>query len=173
MNNNNVRVTDLPEFAQKKWRDTFLPTLYDKFFALEEPFSGFYKGSDEFVALLQSVIKEVYPDVDYEVNSSDSIHFLVCQVPCLNESTFIFFYIQAYNRVNEKWSSIGSTAINIMKQHLNTLKGENAAKDWLRWSLRIDGPLFFKVPSPMGSPIDQKDPKYQVSRHLIQCGDHP
>ena len=92
LNNNNIWVTDLPEFAQKKWWDTFLPTLYDKFFASEEPFSGFYKGSNEFVTLLQSIIKEVYPDVDYEVNSSDSIHFLVCQVPCLNESTFIFFY---------------------------------------------------------------------------------
>lgn len=46
------------------------------------------------------------------------------------------------------------------------------AKDWLHWSLCIDGPLFFKVPSPMGSPIDQTDPEYQVSRHFILCHHH-
>ena len=84
LNGNNVRVADLPEFAQRKWRDTFLPTLYDKFFASDEPFDGFYRCSNEFVALLQSIVEEVYPDVDYEVNSSDSIHFLVRQFPCLN-----------------------------------------------------------------------------------------
>ena len=84
LNGNNVWVADLPEFAQRKWRDTFLPTLYDKFFASDEPFDGFYRCSDEFVALLQSTVEEVYPDVDYEVNSSDSIHFLVRQFPCLN-----------------------------------------------------------------------------------------
>ena len=84
LNGNNVRVADLPEFAQRKWRDTFLPTLYDKFFASDEPFNGFHKCSDEFVALLQSIVEEVYPNVDYEVNSSDSIHFLVCPFPCLH-----------------------------------------------------------------------------------------
>jgi hypothetical protein len=66
--------------------------------------------------------------------------------------------------VNEKRSSIGSNAINLVKKHLDTFKDEQAAKDWLRWALHVtDGPLFFKEPSPMGSPIDQKDPAYQVS----------
>ena len=74
---NNVRISDLPEFAQAKWRETFLPTLYDKFFASDQPFDGFCRGSDQFVALLQNIIEEVYPDVDYEVTSADSIHFLV------------------------------------------------------------------------------------------------
>ena len=41
------------------------------------------------------------------------------------------------------------------------------ANDWLRWSLRGDGPLFFEVPSPMGSPTDQKDPKYQVGHGFV------
>jgi hypothetical protein len=50
-----------------------------------------------------------------------------------------------------------------MQQHIGTLKGEAAVKDWLRWALRKDGPLFFKVPSPMGAPTDNKDPNYQVS----------
>lgn len=74
---NNVRISDLPEFAQAKWRQIFLPTLYDKFFASSQPFDGFCRGSDQFVALLQDIVEEVYPDVDYEVTSVDSIHFLV------------------------------------------------------------------------------------------------
>lgn len=78
INGNNVRISDLPEFAEAKWRDTFLPTLYDKFFSSDQPFDTFTTGSDQFVALLQVVIDEVYPDIEYKVTSSDSIHFLVC-----------------------------------------------------------------------------------------------
>jgi len=77
LNGNNVRMSDLPKFAEAKWRDTFLPTLYDKFFASDQPFEGFYKGNDQFLALLQGIVEEVYPDIDYEVTSLDSIHFLV------------------------------------------------------------------------------------------------
>jgi len=84
LNGNNVRRSDLPNFAQGKWRSTFLPTLYERFFTSDEPFDEFNAGSDEFVALLQSIIKEVYPNVDYEVTSSDSIHFLVRHLTCLN-----------------------------------------------------------------------------------------
>src|ERR1700678_2156163 len=72
LNGNNVRMSDLPEFADEKWRGTFLPTLYDNVFASDKPFDAFYVGSNEFVALLQSVIEEVYPDVEYKVTSSDN-----------------------------------------------------------------------------------------------------
>ena len=91
LNGNNVRRSDLPDFAQAKWRSTFLPTLYEQFFTSDEPFDEFNAGSDEFVALLQSIIKEVYPSVDYEVTSSDSIHFLVCHFTCLNIEIDFFF----------------------------------------------------------------------------------
>jgi hypothetical protein len=84
LNGNTVRMSDLPKFASEKWRDTFLPTLYDKFFASNQPFEGFYKGSDQFVALLQGIIEEVYPNVNYEVSSSDSIHFLVRDLTCFH-----------------------------------------------------------------------------------------
>ena len=70
-------MTDLPEFAEQKWQSTFLPTLYDKFFASDQPFDTFNLGSDQFVDLLQAVIDEVYPDIEYKVTSSGSIHFLV------------------------------------------------------------------------------------------------
>jgi hypothetical protein len=82
LNGNNVQMSDLPEFAREKWRDTFLPTLYDKFFSSDQPFEGFYKDSDKFVALLQGIIEEVYPDIDYEVSSSDSIQLLVRHFTC-------------------------------------------------------------------------------------------
>ena len=78
LSGNNVRMSDLPKFAQEKWRGTFLPTLYDKFFASDQPFDGFHKGSDHFITLLQTIVKEVFPDINYKVTSSDSIHFLVC-----------------------------------------------------------------------------------------------
>lgn len=78
LNGNNVRISDLPAFADAKWRSAFLPTLYSKFFSSAEPFNDFTASSKEFVALLRSVMKEVYPDIDYNVTESDSIHWLVC-----------------------------------------------------------------------------------------------
>lgn len=78
LNGNNVRMSDLPEFAEAKWRDTFLPTLYDSFFASDKPFDTFAIGSDQLVALLQTIVDDVYPDIEYKVTASDSIHFLVC-----------------------------------------------------------------------------------------------
>jgi hypothetical protein len=75
---NNVRISDLPDFAQDQtWQNIFLPTLYAKFFTSHNPFSQFLKGSQEFLSLLQTTIEEVYPDVKYKVTSSDAIHALV------------------------------------------------------------------------------------------------
>ena len=91
LNGNNVRMSDLPKFAEGKWRDTFLPTLYNKFFTSNEPFDAFYKGTNEFVALLQVIIEEVYPDIDYKVTSSDGIHFLVHHFYLVLSSQLISF----------------------------------------------------------------------------------
>ena len=55
-----VRVTDLPQFAQGKWRKAFFPTLYDKFFTSNEPFDAFAKGSDDFIALLQPLLRRFF-----------------------------------------------------------------------------------------------------------------
>jgi hypothetical protein len=78
LNPNNVRISDLPDFAKdQSWKKTFLPTLYDKFFASSKPFSQFAKGSKEFLAILQVVVKDVYPKIKYKVSTSDPIHALV------------------------------------------------------------------------------------------------
>jgi hypothetical protein len=77
LNSSNTRVTDLPDFVGAKWRTAVLPTLYDKFFASEEPFSHFFKGSDAFTALLQTIVDEVFPDINYRVHKADALHNLV------------------------------------------------------------------------------------------------
>jgi len=89
---NNVRISDLPEFAQAKWWGTFLPTLYSKFFMSDQPFNSFCRGSDQFVTLLQGITEEVYPDINYDVTSSDSIHFLhfYCCIHRLNIYMFLY-----------------------------------------------------------------------------------
>lgn len=71
-------MSNLPNFATERWQSVFLPTLYAKFFASDQPFDGFVKGSDRFVELIQDTVDEVYPDVDYMVTASSSIQFLVC-----------------------------------------------------------------------------------------------
>ncbi|KAF9543753.1 hypothetical protein CPC08DRAFT_730402 [Agrocybe pediades] len=78
---------------------------------------------------------------EYMVSPSEPIHAL------------------AYNRVNEKRSVIGSTAVNVVKRHLETLQG-SAVRDWLVWASRADGPLFFKEPVAPDSPLDRKHPEY-------------
>ena len=66
-----------------------------------------------------------------------------------------------YNRINERRSNIGTRAIKIIEAHIKSLGSENAGKDWLRWCMRKDGPLFFKVPSP----LENENGEYQVSLH--------
>lgn len=43
-----------------------------------------------------------------------------------------------------------------------TLDGELESREWIRWALRSDGPLFFRTPVALDSPIDRKDPRYKV-----------
>ncbi|KAF5318667.1 hypothetical protein D9619_011058 [Psilocybe cf. subviscida] len=140
---NSVRTSDLPKFAINEWRSVFLPTLYDKLFASDEPFATFFKGSQDFVSLLQLTVNEVYPFSDYQVASYDALHAL------------------AYNRINEKRSIIGSNAVQIIKSYVTRFQGEAEIMAWGRWALRTDGPLFYRVPAPANSPVDHKDPEYE------------
>jgi len=79
LSGNKVRIVDLPDFAQgSSWRTLFLPTLYDRFFASNEPFTKFIKGSQSFTAFVQTNINLVYPEIGYKVTSTDAIHSLVC-----------------------------------------------------------------------------------------------
>ena len=75
----NVRISDLPDFAVKnsKWRKVFLPTLYDRFFASDEPFLKFIKGGQPFIEFLQFTVHIIFPGIIYKVTSTDAIHLLV------------------------------------------------------------------------------------------------
>ena len=75
----NIRISDLPDFAveNSKWRKVFLPTLYDRFFASDEPFLKFIKGGQPFIKFLQVTVGLVYPRITYKVTSTDAIHLLV------------------------------------------------------------------------------------------------
>lgn len=79
LTSNNVRMSDLPDFAQEEdtWRNIFLPTLFDRFFASSEPFAKFVKGSKSFVQFVQDIVGLVYPDVEYVVHSRCPIHLVV------------------------------------------------------------------------------------------------
>jgi hypothetical protein len=142
-------MADLPKFATKKWQSTFLPTLYDAFFTSTSPFGDFYISTSSFVKILQGIIKEVYPEVDYTVTALDSIHFLVSLPSSFRMNVLTTDPTQAYNRINEKRSSVGLNAIKLLQAHASTLGGEMAAKEWLRWCIWPGGPLLFKVLSPV------------------------
>ncbi|PPQ76695.1 hypothetical protein CVT24_010902, partial [Panaeolus cyanescens] len=145
INSNNVRVEDLPDFAQdRRWKKVFLPSLYDRFFTSSDPFENFLKGSSSFISIIQETLDEVYPTISYKVSSSDPIHAM------------------AYNRINEKRSAIGSTALSTVEGYIETLsKNGSARKDWLIWASRPDGPLFFRHPVDADSPRDRRDPNYK------------
>jgi hypothetical protein len=173
INSNKVRVNNLPDFAKNEtWRKTFLPTLYNKFFASSNPFSQFAKGSNQFISLLQCIIAEVYPNVKYKVSAADAIHGLVSfPLGSLLHSQADLPLSQAYNRVNEKRSTVGSNAVKVIKNHISTLDGTKAVRDWLLWASRGDGPLFFKNPVAPDAPLDRKHPNYVVSLLLIRICD--
>lgn len=167
---NNVRVTDLPDFAQNQtWKKAFLPALFAKFFSSKEPFAHFAKGSDAFIALLQEVVKEVYPKINYKVSARDAIHALVRSIYLTLKTGLICFLIQAYNRINEKRSLIGSSAVDMIVQYTSTLQGEKAVREWLLWASRGDGPLYFREPVAPDAPRDTEDPQYVVSVFSASC----
>lgn len=73
-------------------------------------------------------------------------------------------FSKAYNRINEKRSSIGGAAVAIIESYLKTL-GYDAeeVKIWCRWAKRVDGPIFYKKPTPQACPTDIKHKDYIVS----------
>jgi len=75
----NVRISNLLDFAveNSKWRKVFLPTLYNRFFASDEPFLKFIKGGQSFIKFLQFTVGLVFPKITYKVTSTDTIHLLV------------------------------------------------------------------------------------------------
>ena len=116
-----VRVADLPDFAQdSSWRTLFLPTLYDRFFASDEPFAKFIKGSKSFTEFVQSNISLVYPKIGYKVTSTDAIHSLVC-FHCTHFGSFpynnLWSGVQSNQRETIQHRRHGSQDYKITHQH--------------------------------------------------------
>ena len=162
---NTVRTTDLPPFTKvnAKWRNVFIPSLYNALFQSEAPFKDFVLSAPKFINIVQNLVDHVYPEVDYTVKRDDAIHLLV-RSNSLSLCSAQYLLSKAYNHINEKRSSLGGDAVAVVAKHLKELGYEvEDAKLWCRWAKRVDGPMFFKIPTPQTCPIDTKHKDYIVS----------
>jgi len=167
-----VCVGDLPAFTQvnSKWKKVFIPSLYDSLYMSSQPFQAFVSGSTTFIKIIQQLVNCVYPEVHYIISKDEPIHLLVSShLMFVIFSIFSLCTIKAYNRVNEKRSRIGKDAIKIVETHLECIGLTDAddIKCWCRWAKRVDGPLFFKTPTPQSRPTDKNDAKYIVSPRFL------
>jgi hypothetical protein len=71
--------------------------------------------------------------------------------------------IQSYNRINDRRADIASSAIELLSTHLKAYRLTGEANDFLVWARRLDGPLFFKEPTPASCKVPRDDPSYIVS----------
>jgi hypothetical protein len=152
---NSVRISHLPEFTQvnSKWKKIFIPSLYRTLFYSKAPFQDFVLGSSKFISIVQDVVNRVYPEVDYIIARDDPILLLVCIINSVSDSADDFDLSirtpKAYNRINEKRSSLGADAVDIIAKHLQQLEYEPGdVKVWCRWAKRVDGPIFYEKPTP-------------------------
>ncbi|KAJ2911977.1 hypothetical protein MD484_g8441, partial [Candolleomyces efflorescens] len=160
----NVTVDDLPDFATRdgRWKNKFLPALYETLYMSPRPFAGFVLASSEFIELLQKLVSQVYPEVTYTVHHREEPIHLV-----------------AYNRINERRGAIAASAVQEVKDHVKSFGvGEFAleqAEDWLVWARRAMGPLYWADPTPAWCIAGaQEDPDFVVQiYHLYrQDGAH-
>jgi hypothetical protein len=63
---------NIPEFTKVKWRKVFLPSLYDAFYAADELFENFKKGSEKLQEFLQTMVSNAFPNFHYKVQLGDS-----------------------------------------------------------------------------------------------------
>ncbi|KAF8962422.1 hypothetical protein BDZ97DRAFT_1920498 [Flammula alnicola] len=84
---------EMPEFIRDKWLSIVLPSLYDCFFASDNPFTPFTKGSSDLIRKIQGVLDVTILGHQYRVFRGSKIV----------EST--------YDRINEKRSLFSTRAI--------------------------------------------------------------
>ncbi|KAH6868893.1 hypothetical protein BKA70DRAFT_1358907 [Coprinopsis sp. MPI-PUGE-AT-0042] len=140
-----ARVSHLPPFANlnQEWRLKFLPTLYLIFYTSWDTFKGFALSSQSLLKTVQDVVKTVYPHVTYPVKMKDDA-----------------FYLLAYNRINDRRAAISNSALERLSAHLKAFRLTSEAHDFLMWARRLDGPLFFKEPTPASCKVSRDDPSY-------------
>jgi hypothetical protein len=79
-------------------------------------------------------------------------------------------YIKAYNHVNEKQSSLGANAVDVIAKHLQCLEyGPADVKVWCRWAKQVDGPIFYEKPTPQSCTFNNKDEDYIIRGSVTSC----
>ncbi|TFK17981.1 hypothetical protein FA15DRAFT_710310 [Coprinopsis marcescibilis] len=129
-----AQASDLPAFTaeRNKWRKGFVPTIYHFLYTSPEPFLNFVAKSTKFVQIVQGAVDIVYPNVTYSVRAqSEPIHQL------------------AYARINERHGLIAKSGLTTVSNYIKKLPNKQEATEWLKWAHRINGPLYFSVPTPM------------------------
>ncbi|KAH6908108.1 hypothetical protein BKA70DRAFT_1222909 [Coprinopsis sp. MPI-PUGE-AT-0042] len=143
-----TRMEHLPEFAPKnqKWSLAFLPTLHRRLYNSKDPFDDFLLASKTLVSIVQDIVDAVYIDVTYTVK-------------CKGEP----FHFMAYNRVNERRNAIVNEALALVIVKVKSFATPKEAKEWLVWARRMNGPLYWEMPTPATCKItDIEDERYIV-----------
>ncbi|KAH6911315.1 hypothetical protein BKA70DRAFT_57124 [Coprinopsis sp. MPI-PUGE-AT-0042] len=140
-----VRVSNLPEFAHlnQDWKLKFLPTLYLIFYTSFDTFKGFALSSRPLLNIVQAAVNTVYPKATYRVRIKGEP-----------------FYLLAYNRINDRRARISNLALERLSTHLKGFRLTSEAHDFLMWARRLDGPLFFKEPTPASCKASRDEPGY-------------
>ena len=66
---------------------------------------------------------------------------------------------------------IGKLAVTTIEDYIKQLSTEERWA-WLHWAKQLDGPLFWEVPSPQGSPVLLNAAGYQV-KTIVCSGPFP
>lgn len=119
LSGNTVCAADLPDFAQEKWCSKFLLILYNKLFTSSKLFDAFQKSTSHFVAMLQSIIEEVFRRWITKLQCPTAFTIWYVELFSVIFVSFLFMELapfqQAYNWLNKKRSHIGSNAITLIE----------------------------------------------------------
>ncbi|KAF8059057.1 hypothetical protein FPV67DRAFT_1521078, partial [Lyophyllum atratum] len=145
---------ELPTFIRTKWETEFLPTLYHRFFASEQPFAILTKGSPELMDAINETLDAVTPKHSYVVKEGSKM------------------YETAYAYLGEKVSKLGSRALSIVNAHFEKdeyTRDPAARKAYLSWAMRADGPAIWGIPTPQTCNLKKGDDGYMAPDDIFEA----
>lgn len=167
-------VNGLPALVGPTWETVALPALYSALYRSSDPLIFATKGdtaASEAVALkaIRDIIDKNYPGNTLPTFLWNNV--LVSRVRLLAGVINILLttFSQGVSRVRERRSLVIQTCLNVIDAFFKTEEylGKPAAiSKYAKYALRVDGPAFWKIPTPESSPRDPKAPGYTV-RALI------
>ncbi|KAF8952392.1 hypothetical protein BDZ97DRAFT_1615957, partial [Flammula alnicola] len=117
---------EMPEFIRDKWLSVVLPSLYDCFFASDNPFTPFTKGSSDLIKKIQGVLDVTILGHQYKVFRASKIV----------ESRSLF-------------STRAIEAIDNFFKDPEYLDKPRAIAEYANWAVRANGPGLWKTPTPL------------------------